>query len=70
LFAKINQKTVSNEESMENQQPVILSKILKLINIIGIMASLFGFNYSYGFLRFVFGDKYSSEVFYNFHHQS
>jgi len=47
---------------LEKKQAMILSKILKLINIIGILASLFGFNYSYGLLRILFGEKYTSQV--------
>lgn len=50
------------DEPIEKKQALILSKIIKLENIIGILASLFGFNYAYGALRILFGDKYTSDV--------
>ena len=47
---------------MDESLSSILSKILKFINIIGILSILFGIPNSYTLLSIVYGSKWNSQV--------
>eukprot|EP01016_Furgasonia_blochmanni_P021492 TRINITY_DN2372_c0_g1_i2.p1 TRINITY_DN2372_c0_g1~~TRINITY_DN2372_c0_g1_i2.p1 ORF type:complete len:473 (+),score=60.03 TRINITY_DN2372_c0_g1_i2:270-1688(+) len=61
LFGKLSEPILDEKVAKQNYQDKIqlFGKITKLINIIGLFVMAFGWNFSYAFLRLVYGDKWS-----------